>query len=401
MYLRPSCLRREEGVIIPSIHELPSDEPLGTLEPVAYFNGAMPTGVTVSHKGRIFVNFPKWGDEVSFTVAEIRDGETVVAYPDEAMNQTDPNDPAAALVSVQSVVVDPIDRLWILDTGSPLFQPTEYGGPKLVCVDLNENKVINKILFSQDVALPTTYLNDVRFDLRRGSKGMAFITDSAQKGPNGIIVVDLASGESWRRLHDHHSTKPEDMQTFLPIVEGRPFLEHQPDGSVKQGAGMGSDGIAISADGTRLYYCPLGSRKLYSVNADSLCDRSLDDKKEVAATVVDEGDRGGASDGLESDSAGHIYSTNYEHNAILRRRFPSGDERQQHQQHQQQQWETVIHDPRLLWPDTLSLATDGYLYVTANQLHRQTRYQKDRQDLRHKPYALFRIWLGEQPVLLR
>ena len=97
---------------------LPTDEPLGALEPVAYFNGAMPTGVTVSHKGRIFVNFPKWGDDVSFTVAEIRNGE-MVAYPDESINQTNPADQAAALVSVQSVVVDPVDRLWILDTGRP------------------------------------------------------------------------------------------------------------------------------------------------------------------------------------------------------------------------------------------------------------------------------------------
>src|ERR671926_1396184 len=82
--------------------ELPSEEPLGELEPVAYFNRAMPTGVTVSHKGRIFVNFPKWGDEVSFTVAEIRNGRPV-AYPDEATNRIDDNAPAAALVSVQSV----------------------------------------------------------------------------------------------------------------------------------------------------------------------------------------------------------------------------------------------------------------------------------------------------------
>jgi sugar lactone lactonase YvrE len=289
-------------------------------------------------------------------------------------------------MSVQSVVVDPADRLWILDTGSPLFQPTEHGGPKLICVDLTADKVVKKVLFPQDVALPTTYLNDMRFDLRRSSGGVAFITDSAQTGPNGIIVVDLASGESWRRLNDHSSTKAEDLQTFLPIVEGRPFLQHQPNGSVKQGAGMGSDGIAISADGVRLYYCPLGSRKLYSVDTDALCDRSLDDK-EVAAMVVDEGDRGGASDGLESDAAGHIYSTNYEHNAIFRR-LPGA------------QWETVAHDPRLLWPDTLSLATDGYLYVTANQLHRQARYQKG-QDLRRKPYTLFRIRLSEQPVLLK
>jgi sugar lactone lactonase YvrE len=365
--------------------ELPTDEPLGALEPVAYFNGAMPTGVTVSHKGRIFVNFPKWGDDVSFTVAEIRKGETV-AYPDESINQTNPADQAAALVSVQSVVVDPVDRLWILDTGSPLFQPTKYGGPKLVCVDLKTDQVSKKILFPQDVALPTTYLNDIRFDLRRGSEGMAFITDSAQKGPNGIIVVDLASEQSWRRLHDHPSVKPEELQTFLPIVEGRPFLEQQPDGSVKHGASMGSDGIAINADGTRLYYCPLGSRKLYSVDTNALSDQSLKEQ-EVGATVIDEGDRGGASDGLESDSAGNIYSTNYEHNAILRR---SPDKR----------WETLTHDPRLLWPDTLSLATDGYLYVTANQLHRQARFHKGK-DLRRKPYSLFRIRVDAQPALLR
>jgi sugar lactone lactonase YvrE len=366
-------------------HELPSEEPLGILEPVAYFNGAMPTGVTVSHQGRIFINFPKWGDDVAFTVAEVLNGEAV-AYPDEAINQTNPGDPAIALVSVQSVVVDPSDRLWILDTGSPRFQPTKYGGPKLVCVDLSTNKVIKKILFPQDVALPTTYLNDVRFDLRRGSEGMAFITDSAQKGPNGVIVVDLASGDSWRRLHDHPSTKAEMIRTFLPIVEGRPFLEHQPDGSVNQGASMGSDGIAISADGKRLYYCPLGSRKLYSVDTNSLADRTLDDQQ-VGDTVIGEGDRGGASDGLESDSAGYIYSTNYEHNAILRR-LPGRN------------WETVIHDPRLLWPDTLSLAADGYLYVTANQLHRQARFHNGR-DLRRKPYTLFRIRVDAQPVLLR
>jgi sugar lactone lactonase YvrE len=368
-----------------SSHELPAEESLGVLEPVTYFNGAMPTGVTKSHQGRIFVNFPKWGDDVQFTVAEIRNGETV-AYPDEAINRTDPDNQAAALVSVQSVVIDPSDRLWILDTGSPLFQPTKYGGPKLICVNLSTNEIIKKILFPQDVALPTTYLNDVRFDLRRGREGMVFITDSAQKGPNGIIVVDLASGESWRKLHDHATTKAEELQTFLPLVEGRPFLEQRPDGSVNHGASMGSDGIAINADGTRLYYCPLGSRKLFSVSTDALADKSLSDK-EVADTVVDEGDRGGASDGLESDAAGYIYSTNYEHNAILRRRTGG-------------QWETVVHDPRLLWPDTLSLATDGYLYVTANQLHRQARYHNG-QDLRSKPYTLFRIRIDAHPVLLK
>ena len=394
-YFPYESVSKSEHTIIPAAERLPSEEPLGMLEPVAYFNGAMPTGVTVSQKGRIFVNFPKWGDEVPFTAAEVKDGKAV-AYPDEAMNQTtDTHDVAAdnaaaatALVSVQSVVVDPANRLWILDTGSPMFQPTKYGGPKLVCVDLETNQVIKKILFPQNVALPTTYLNDVRFDLRRGKEGIAYITDSAQNGPNGIIVVDLASSESWRRLNDHPSTKAEDLQTFLPIVEGRPFLvkEQEENGPMKLAANMGSDGIAISATGEWLYYCPLASRKLFSVSTDALSDRSVDDPY-VSKTVKDEGDKGGASDGLESDAEGRIYVTNYEHNAIMRRN-PNGE------------WETIVHDPRLLWPDTLSLASDGYLYVTANQLHRQARFQNGR-DMRKKPYTLFRIKVNAKPVLLR
>ncbi|MDZ7966176.1 MAG: L-dopachrome tautomerase-related protein [Nostoc sp. DedSLP03] len=370
--------------MVSQLQKLPTDESLSTLEPVAHFDGAMPTGVTVSHQGRIFVNFPKWGDEVEFTVAEIRDGRPV-AYPNQEINRTNPDNLAQTLVSVQSVVVDPRDRLWILDTGSPMFQLTQYGGPKLVCVDLTSDRVIKTILFPPDVALPTTYLNDVRFDLRRGAEGTAFITDSSDRGANGIIVVDLASGESWRRLHDHPSTKAEELSSFLPVVEGRPFMERQADGSNKP-VKMGSDGIAINADGSRLYYCPLASRRLYSVAVDALVDRAIEDRA-VAATVIDEGDKGGGADGLESDAAGCIYATNYEHNAILRC-HPDGT------------WETLVHDPRLLWPDTLSVATDGYLYVTANQLHRQPNYQKGR-DFRQKPYSLFRIHINAQPVLLR
>ena len=374
----------KETAAIPE-QELPVEVSVGKLEQVYHFNDAMPTGVTVSHQGRIFVNFPKWGDQVIFTVAEIHDGK-LVAYPNEAINQTNPNDLSTGLLSVQSVVVDPADRLWILDTGSPLFQPTKYGGPKLVGVDLKTDQIFKKILFPQEVALPTTYLNDVRFDLRLRDKGVAYITDSSQNGPNGIIVVDLASGESWRKLHDHPSTKAEGLETFLPIVEGKPFLEYQNDGSVKQAVAMGTDGIAISADGSRLYYCPLASRKLYSVDTKTLENRSLDEN-EVSNTVTYEGDKGGASDGLESDTSGYIYSTNYEHNAILRR---SSDGK----------WETIAHDPHLLWPDTLSLSTDGYLYITANQLHRQARFHRG-QDLRKKPYTLFRIQTGAKPVLLK
>jgi sugar lactone lactonase YvrE len=359
-----------------------ADQPLGDLELVHSFDdGPMPTGVGVSHTGRIFVNFPKWGDEVTASVVELVNGAPV-PYPDNAWNRPSGNDDESALVSVQNIVVDPKDRLWILDTGSPMFEPTTPGGPKLVCVDLATDTVMKTITFPADVALPTTYLNDVRFDLRRN---VAFITDSADSGPNGIIVVDINSGESWRRLHDHASTKAQVPPALVPIVEGRVFAERSPDGEVSP-VTMGNDGIALSSDGARLWYCPLLSRRWYSVSTDALIDRSVSDA-DVAATVVDEGDKGGGADGLEADDAGRLYATSYEHDAIVRR-LPDG------------QLETLVHDPRLLWPDTMSLATDGFLYVTANQLHRQAKYQGG-DDLRVYPYSLFRTPVDAGPVLLK
>ncbi|SDO15576.1 MULTISPECIES: major royal jelly family protein [Geodermatophilaceae] len=360
------------------------DETIGGLEVVHQFTGAMPTGVTVSHGGRIFVCYPKWGDDVGFTVGELRDGQEV-AFPNQQQNDNVSDADPDRFVSVQSVVVDPADRLWVLDTGSPLFQPTEHGGPKLVCVDLTTDEVAQTILFPTDVALPTTYLNDVRFDLRRGEAGTAFITDSSDQGPNGIIVVDLATGESWRRLHEHPSTKATTPPDLRMVVEGVEFLERSPDGNTSP-VTMGADGIAIAADGSRLYYCPLAGRRWYSVSVDALVDRDQDDDA-VAATVQDEGDKGCVSDGLETDDQGRLYVTDGEHDAI-HRRLPDGT------------WETVVHDPRLLWPDTMSVAADGFLYVTANQLYRQDKYRGG-EDQRRKPYVLFRTPIDAGPVLLR
>src|SRR5215213_8974144 len=84
------------------------------LKVVAEITGPMPTGITVSKSGRVFTNFPRWGDPVEFTVAEVKGGK-VVPFPDARINKLNDKDPANSLVSVQSVVVDEQDRLWILD----------------------------------------------------------------------------------------------------------------------------------------------------------------------------------------------------------------------------------------------------------------------------------------------
>jgi sugar lactone lactonase YvrE len=172
---------------------------------------------------------------------------------------------------------------------------------------------------------------------------------------------------------------------FLPIVEARPLLARPADGE-PQHVDTGSDGIAIGPMGERLYYCPLASRRFYSVSIDALASRTVSDE-ETARAVVDHGNRGFASDGLESDAAGNVYLTNYEDNAVIRWR-PDGS------------LTTIAHHPTMLWPDTLAVAADGYLYMTCNQLHRQAKFHGG-QDLREPPYLIYRIKIGSQPIRLR
>jgi sugar lactone lactonase YvrE len=90
--------------------------------------------------------------------------------------------------------------------------------------------------------------------------------------------------------------------------------------------------------------------------------------------------------GLEADDHGRIYAGDYERNGI-RQRSADGE------------WKTIAHDPRILWPDTLSVASDGYLYFTANQLHRQAQFNNG-VDQREKPYSLFRVETDGGPVKL-
>lgn len=106
------------GVVLVSVmsantQNIGTDAPVGNLEIVATFTGPMPTGMTVANDGRKFVNFPKWGDAVEYTVAEIKNGSTP-AFPNAQINPFKSGDkPADKLVSVQSVVVDPTGkRLW-------------------------------------------------------------------------------------------------------------------------------------------------------------------------------------------------------------------------------------------------------------------------------------------------
>jgi len=351
------------------------------LELVHAFYGQMPVGVAVNSKGRIFVSFPRWEDKVPYSIAEIEGGREV-PYPNKVINSTSVPYDESHFIGVQGLVVDGKDRLWVLDTGTFNLGPIlSQNAPKLVGIDTTTNRVVKTIHFPAGVALKNTYLNDLRIDLRQGQDGVAYITDSGAKSGAGLIMVDLASGRSWRKLTGDPTVLPE--KGFVSFPDGKALLE-RPQGGPARTISFAVDSVAISPKGDYLYYAPVASRRLYAVPTAALRDESLSDA-EVKRQVVDLGEKG-VSDGMAEDTAGRIYTTNHELNAILRR-LPNGD------------FETMVRDPRLIWPDTLAIQ-GGYLYILVDQLNRQAKYHYG-DDQRVKPYVLMRMKISAQPVILK
>ena len=257
------------------------------------------------------------------------------------------------------------------------------GGPKLIGIDLRNDTIVQTILFPPTVAYSDSYLNDIRFDLRpsvtASGQGIGYITDSSQEGRNGLVMVDLGTGESWRHLDNTPEVRPE--RGFIPFIWGKAIysLPPGPNQPITFAGNFGADGIALSADGETLCWTAVGSRTLYSIPTERLRDRSPFSEIQTQASVVSRGEKG-VSDGLETDSNGLIYLGNFEDNAINVFNPANGTV------------SVFARDARIAWTDAFAIATDGYIYFTDNQLWR-TKAHYPGTDRRVKPYVLFRAKL--------
>lgn len=335
-----------------------------TLHEVANFPDRQVTGVAVSRTGRIFVCFPNWSNPHTLSVAEIIDGAPR-PYPNAEWNEAGP--PENHFVCVQSVYIDTADSLWILDPASPKMAGVVRGGPKLLKVDLSTNKVTQTIYFDARVAPEKSYLNDVRVDPKAG---YAFLTES---GLGAIIVVDLNTGKARRLLDKHRSTMAEE-NTKLS-VNGRALTDAKSGGTPQ----IHADGIALDLTNSYLYYHALTGYTLYRIRTEHLKDEKLS-AEELAAKVEIVGQTPAPDGMLSGGRDGSIYLAAFEQNAIVR--FEP----------ETKKTTTVITDPQLSWPDSLSWGPDGMIYVTASQIQNMPRFNNG-ESTRTTPYKVFKVKL--------
>ncbi|QQE10552.1 hypothetical protein JD969_13705 [Planctomycetota bacterium] len=314
------------------------------------------TGIAITQEtSRIFVTFPRWSANVPISVGEVKDG-AVVPYPNEEWNNWQPGkDPRMHWICAQSVYMDALDRMWVLDTAAPRPQRTIVErGAKLVLLDPTTNEVVKVYLLGPEVVLPDTYMADVRVDVKNN---FAYITDAGSTG--AIISLNLKTGEAHRFLNDHYSTSSEGL---VLIVQGIPFTRDRLAPIVNV------DGIAYDSLNDLIYYQSLTGRTMYRIPAATLRNFGLMPDK-VAETVQRVG-AGGASDGLFFGPDEKIYITAVEFNAILRM-SPNG------------QVEKVVQALPLMWPNSFTLSSTGVLYFTTSRLNQG--------GVPSAPYAIYKI----------
>ncbi|RWQ91272.1 major royal jelly protein [Paecilomyces variotii] len=373
------------------------------VEEVHYFYDQWPVGFAVSSKGRIFVTY--YPGNYTYTLGEVVDKTTERPYPsqewnvppDERTQNVDGilfgSNNRTGLISVQALYITPQtdsrpETLWVLDVGRPNVGVTGEmayalpGGTKLVAINLDNDTVTDVYTFPSTVNYPDSSLNDLRFDLRpnvtESGKGIVYFSDESPEGRNGIVMLDLGTGESWRQLDLHPSTRG--AYDVVPSYQGVPFYQWA-KGSPFKHLTQGCDGIQLDPSGSVLYYSPMVSDYIYSIETKYLRDHTSIDSLEAANdNVKNLGQRGGHGNGFEGDSNGLIYQGIPEQNAIY------------YYNPSTRRTEPFVRDPRIIWPDGLSVGEDGYLYVIINQLPYQPMWNNGT-DLRQYPGTILRAKL--------
>ena len=299
-------------------------------EQYAGIHGMQVTGVTVSEGGRVFVTMPRWREGVAYTLAEI---DTVTRqprpYPSQSANDWRVGQPAGeAFVNVQSAVAVG-DTLYVADTRNPLIEWL-IAQPVLHLYDLRTDRRVRSYTLDAAATVDKTYVNDLRIDRRRGK---VYMTDS---GRGGLMVLNLATGKTVRRLDGHPSVQAE---TDGLTIDGEPWPRAIP-----------SDGIALDVANDRLLYHALTGYGFYAIPLTAL--NGTDAEARAAVTQLA---RTPAPDGLWYDAErGLTYMADLERQAVVSV-SDAGEVR------------VLAQGDHIGWADTFSMH-DGWLYFTNSKL---------------------------------
>ncbi|GAB5463305.1 L-dopachrome tautomerase-related protein [Hoeflea alexandrii] len=294
---------------------------------------------------------------------EARNGST--PWPNLEWN-TPKADSDQYLDSVLGLRGDGNGVIWMLDMGT-------RGGltPKLVGWNSNTDSLERIYYIPAPTSLPESQHNDFTIDEKHG---MIIIADEGI-GPGGdgskaaLVTIDMKTGKTRRLLQGHESCLPED----VPIKLGDRVLKVDDQGTPLR---IGANGIVADLEYKWLYFGPLSGSWIYRVRLDDITDERLStaelgDRVERYAQKPNNG-------GLGIDRAGNLYLTAVETTAVGV--IPANT----------REYAEYASHPRLIWPDGVSYAADGKMYVSAAQVSEAAGFNGG-EARNAAPYYIFRF----------
>ncbi|TWT54022.1 Major royal jelly protein [Rubripirellula amarantea] len=292
----------------------------------------------------------------------------VVPFPNMQWN-TPRDDNDWYLDDVLGVRNDSNGMVWMLDMGT-----RNNIIPKLVAWDTQKNKLHRIVYVPPPASLSISQLNDFVIDQKRNliviaDEGIARGGDGSQAA---LVVVDLSTGMVRRVLQGHPSTAAD--RKMPTRIDGNP-LSTSVNGKMTP-IFVGADGITLDANNEWLYFCPLNGDKIYRLPIAALADHEMTNDQ-LGATVETYGDKVN-NGGLSIDRWDNLYFTNVGSHSIG---FVSAHDRK---------YSEIASDVKMQWPDGISYRQDGYMYVSAAQVHWGSAFN-DGKDKTSRPFYIFRF----------
>ncbi|MBB3222594.1 L-dopachrome tautomerase-related protein [Pseudoduganella umbonata] len=294
---------------------------------------------------RVFVAGPRWTGSKGPAVGLLDAAGKPQPYPDAAWNGWRKGAASArAFVNVNAIHMDGKGSLWVVDSGSPDFggDPLPHGA-KAVQIDLRTNRVTRVVEFGPDVALPGSYVDDIRFNGKH-----AYLTDA---GKPGIIVLDLVTGDTRRVLDGSPATTA--LADRQIEVAGR--IMRGADGKPLR---VNADPFELSPDGRHLYFGPLSGP--WSQVETRLLDDPTVDAAALERAVKPWADLP-PTGGTAMDRHGNLYFSDLK-TSSLKKRTPDG------------RVMTVIQDDRLHWVDAPVIDAAHRIWLPVPQMDRNALF---------------------------
>ncbi|MER5171222.1 hypothetical protein [Thioclava kandeliae] len=288
--------------------------------------------------GSDFVSIPRVeGHSETPSVAVIQNGQPV-AFPGNGWNDWKPGDDGLDSFVCVNAIHPYRGSLWCVDQGQAPGADTSFEAQKIVEIDPQSGGIRQILRFARDYMPEGATLNDLRI-----YEDLLFATDS---GIGGVVIHNLATGETRRRLSQHPAArKPADQER--KGTGGHPLA--QADGTPPDPTQ--SDMLEVTPDGELfLWATPTGPIRAIPMEA-LLSDRS---DEEIATEIFVYAQTPNIG-GTAMDDRGNLYVSDIETRQVT---VISSDGLS----------EVLVRDNRLKSPDALLIAEDRKLLIPCPQL---------------------------------